>query len=122
MVKRLIKGLVLAIVLGPVAGVLGTIAKRIARARAGRGEPDYVSPPYQQPTGPEVLGRAEDLVLTALRSGPSAGLTNAEVSQRTGLNPVVGQRRGEVTRTILASLVERSLVSKIGQRYTISRP
>ena len=122
MVKRLLKGLVLAIILGPVTGVLATVANRIARALAGREEPDFVSPSFQQPTGPEVLGRAEDLVLAALRTGPSAGLTNAEVGQRTGLNPAVSQRRGEVTRTILSHLVERGLVSKSGQRYILARP
>ncbi len=121
MAKRLLKGLAFAVILGPVTGVLATIAKRLSRGFAGDDAPDYVSPPFHQPTGPELLARAEDLVLDALRTGPTAGLTNAEVAQRTGLNPPVAQRRGEVTRSILTSLVERGLVSKIDQRYTVAR-
>ena len=119
--KRLLKGLALAVILGPGTRVLASIAKRLSRRFAGDNAPDYVSPPFHQSTGPEVLARAEDLVLNALRTGHTAGLTNAEVAQRTGLNPPVAQRRGEVTRSILTSLVERGLVSKSGQRYTVAR-
>ena len=89
MANRLIKGLFLAVVLGPVTGVLATVANRIVRALSTRSEPDFVSPAYDHPTGPEVLVRAEDLILAALRSGPHAGMTNAEVGRRSadGLEP-----------------------------------
>ena len=119
--KRLLKGLALAVILGPVTGVLTNIAKRLSRRFAGDDTPDYVSPSFHEPAGPEVLARAEDLVLDALRTGHKAGLTNAEVAQHTGLNPPVAHRRGEVTRSILTSLVERGFVSKSGQRYTVAR-
>ncbi len=117
MVKRLRKGLALAAIVGPITGILATIANRASRSISAPRKPDFISLPRQPLTGPELLSRAEDLVLEALRSEPKVGLTNAEVGERTGLNPPLSQRSGEVTRTILNSLVERAIVSKDGQHY-----
>ena len=124
MLRRLRNGLVLAGVAGALTGVAAAVANRVSRAFAAQREPEFVSLPHPREaalTGPELLARAEELVLDALRSEPASGLTNADVGALTGLNPRVGQRSGEVTRTILNSLVERGMAYKDGQRYTASR-
>ena len=122
MARRLRRGLVFAAIIGSLTGVLAAVANRVSQTFAARRAPEFISFPREALTGPELLSGAEDLILDALRSGPAAGLTNADVGAETGLNPSVGQRSGEVTRTILNSLVERGLVSKDGQHYTAVRP
>jgi len=79
--KGLLKGLAIAVILGPVIGVLASIAKRPARKFAADGAPDCVPPPFHQPASPEGLAHAEDLVLDAPRTSHTAGLTNAEAAR-----------------------------------------
>lgn len=59
---------------------------------------------------------AELLVLDVLQANPQ-GLTNARVSELTGLNPPLARQRDYITWSILQDLVSRAMVTKQGRQY-----
>ena len=122
MAKRLLRGLLFAAIIGPIVGVLAGVVAWITREFLGGSDPEFVSTVSQPTTGPRILILAEELILEELRRGSREGLTNAEIGELTGLNPVIRERRGEVTRSVLAALVERGAVAKDGPRYRLTAP
>ena len=68
--------------------------------------------------GEGLIAAAQELVLDALRSAP-AGLTNAEVGMRTGLNLPIRAQNGYVTWTILQYLLQNDRVEKTEGRYRL---
>lgn len=126
MANRLYSAVTVSLVVGPIAGALAAAVFYFLRFLAGPDRPEFISPPEsgggnESKSGSELLHRAENMVLEALRSAPSDGLSNAEVGERTALNPPIKERRGEVSRSILVHLVEQGIVEKIGQRYRLAR-
>lgn len=71
-------------------------------------------------TGPELLERAQNLVLATLARNPS-GMTNAEVHNATGLYLDVPKQKGYISWTILNHLIEVGKVEKVGPLYRIVR-
>ena len=134
MTNRLLRVMTVSLIVGPVAGVTAAAFFYFLRFLMGPQTVEFVSPPESGPglgslssegaqeTGPELMHRAQDLVLKALRDAPPGGLSNVEVGDATGLNPPLKARRSsEVTRTVLSYLVEQGLVEKVGQRYRLAR-
>lgn len=66
--------------------------------------------------GTYIRRAAEHLVLDTLAAHPR-GLTNARLSELTGLNPPLSSQRDYITWSILRDLVARGIVVKQGPRY-----
>jgi hypothetical protein len=135
--SQLFRIMTAAFIAGPIAGLLAAAVFHFLRFLAGPGEMEFVASGSQlgfgraagggggsglaETTGPDLLHRAQDMILEALRGGPPEGMTNVELGDATNLNPPIHEgRRGEVTRTILTYLVEQGLVEKDGQRYRLA--
>ena len=132
--NRLLRVVVVSLIVGPIAGVTAAAFLSFLRFLTGPQTVEFVSPPESGPglgplsnegareTGPELMHRAQDLVLRALQDAPLGGFSNVEVGEATGLNPPLeGRRSSEVTRAVLSYLVEQGLVEKVGQRYRLAR-
>lgn len=66
--------------------------------------------------GEKIMDVAIELVLETLKGAPE-GLTNVEVSKKTGLSLPIKNQKNYVTYTVLMFLVEKGKIIKKGAKY-----
>lgn len=65
----------------------------------------------------EYLRRAAEHLILDVLAQHSQGLTNARLSELTGLNAPIARQRDYITWSILQDLVARGIVAKHGRSY-----